>query len=224
MQELMRIAHAILAGHAYYVPTQSLVGILWIVMQHLILAGGSVSRKHLLENAGYRVTAVVSGVTEPDLAEFPDLGAGLIYLAQLKARAVERRGYSGLVLGADTVSLTSSSILGKPRDIDDAAKMLRQLSGSTHSVLTGFCLLRTTDGLALSGVERTEITMRPWTEMELIAYLKRGEWEGKCGAYGLELPHDPFVTHMQGSASNVIGVPLERLASLLSEFPSLSPE
>lgn len=190
-------------------------------MPSIILASGSPYRRELLEQAGYDVTAVASGIDEPDLALFPDLAAGLIYLAQLKARAVQRLGHSGVILGADTVSLAGGHILGKPADRAVARQMLEQLSGTTHQVLTGWCLLRTTDELALTGVEQTEITMRRWTESEILAYLDSGEWQGKCGAYGLQLPIDPFVTGMAGSASNVIGLPLERLAEVWREFPSL---
>lgn len=191
-------------------------------MRQLILASGSPYRKRLLENAGYRVTAVVSGVDEPDLSEFSDLGAGLIFLAHLKARAVQRGGHSGLILAADTVSLAHGEILGKPKDLDDARRMLHLLSGTSHSVHTGFCLLRTHDGLSFSGIADTTISMRTWAEAEVEAYLQSGEWEGKCGAYGLQLPVDPFVTSMQGSASNVIGIPLERLDELCTEFPELA--
>ncbi len=190
-------------------------------MPHIILASGSPFRKQLLEQAGYVVTAVASGVVEPDLALFPDLGAGLIHLAQLKARAVQRQGYSGVILGADTVSLADGQILGKPEDRNAARRMLQQLSGTTHQVLTGWCLLRTTDDLTLSGVEHTRITMRDWSDAEILAYLDSGEWQGKCGAYGLQQPCDPFVTELTGSTSNVIGLPLERLAQIWREFPSL---
>lgn len=144
-----------------------------------------------------------------------------MYLAQLKARAVQRLGHSGVILGADTVSLAGGEILGKPADREIARQMLGKLSGTTHQVLTGWCLLRTMDGLALTGVEQTEITMRHWTDSQIRSYLDSGEWQGKCGAYGLRLPIDPFVTGMTGSASNVIGLPLERLAEVWREFPSL---
>lgn len=189
-------------------------------MRHIILASGSPYRQQLLEQAGYAVTAIASGVDEPDLSPFPDLGAGLLYLAHLKARAVHTRGHCGIILGADTVSLAAGQILGKPADLSDAERMLRDLSGTTHEVLTGWCLLRTADGLTLSGVERTVITMRPWSHSEIQDYLASGEWRGKCGAYGLQLPSDPFVTGMSGSAFNVIGVPLERLAEAWIEFPA----
>jgi len=190
-------------------------------MRHLILASGSSYRKELLELAGYKVTAVTSGVAEPDLSLFPDLCAGLVYLAQLKARTVQSQGHSGVILGADTVSVAAGQILGKPEDRRSAEHMLRQLSETTHEVLTGWCLLRTLDGLALTGVEKTVITMRRWTDAEILAYLDSGEWAGKCGAYGLQLPVDPFVTEITGSASNVIGLPLERLAAVWHEFPAL---
>jgi septum formation protein len=96
--------------------------------------------------------------------------------------------------------------------------MLQILSGSEHEVLTGWCLLRTSDGLIWSSVETTSITMRTWTDSEIQDYLDSGEWEGKCGAYGLQLPRDPFVTEMRGSPSNVIGIPLEALDRIWIEF------
>ncbi len=191
-------------------------------MQKIILASGSPYRKELLEQAGYDVTAIASGVDEPDLSQFADLNAGLMYLAQLKARAVQNHGHSGLILGADTVSLAGGQILGKPDDRQAAQQMLQHLSGTTHDVVTGWCLLRTHDGLALTGVETTIITMRRWTEAEIASYLDSGDWRGKCGAYGLQLPVDPFVTGMTGSAFNVIGLPLERLAEVFREFSSFS--
>lgn len=184
----------------------------------LILASGSAYRLQLLQQQGYEVTAVVSGVAEPSLDDASDLGAGLIYLAHLKARAVARMGHQGLILAADTLSHAGGQLLGKPDDIVDARRMLQTLSGSTHDVLTGWCLTRTSDGVSWSGVETTQITMRDWTEAEIQKYLDSGEWEGKCGAYGLQLPHDPFVTEMLGSASNVIGLPLERLDCVWREF------
>ena len=187
----------------------------------LILASQSCARRSLLEQAGLDVDVIPSGIDEPDLADFPDLEAGLQYLALCKARAVRSRGAVGTILACDTVSHVHGQLLGKPTDRDDAQRMLRLLSGSTHDVLTGWCLLRSHDELQIGGVERTEITMRPWTEAEIAAYLDSGEWQGRCGGYGLQLPCDPFVTDIHGSAANVIGVPLEKVRQVLSEFPSI---
>jgi septum formation protein len=184
-------------------------------MTRLILASQSTYRLELLRSAGYEVEADRVEVVEPDLAGFADLEAGLIYIASLKARAAWHGGAQGLLIAADTVGHVAGKVFGKPTDRDDALRMLTAISGTTHEVLTGWCLFRTRDALQLCGVERTTITMRPWRAGELTAYLDSGEWIGKCGAYGLQLPRDPFVTRIEGSPSNVIGVPLERLAAVL---------
>lgn len=193
-------------------------------MIRLILASQSQWRRELLTAAGYAVECVPAHVDEPHPLSLGDLEAGLIHIAQLKARTVARRGVRGLILAADTVGHVGGEILGKPVDRADAGRMLRAMSGVAHEVLTGWCLLRTTDGVALTGCEATAISMRCWTEAEREAYLDSGEWRDKCGAYGLQWPNDPFVTELRGSAANVIGVPLERLAQVLSEFSALIPE
>ncbi|MSR60281.1 MAG: Maf-like protein [Planctomycetaceae bacterium] len=190
-------------------------------MPRLILASRSVHRLQLLREAGYDVWAVPAEIDEPDLAVVGDLHAGLLHLAHLKARAVADHGHVGLILAADTVGCVNGRVFGKPRDAAQALSMLQAISGTTHQVLTGWCLLRTRDSLSLGGVERTTISMRPWTVAELADYLASGEWVGKSGAYGLKLPVDPFVTEIVGSASNVVGVPLERLQTVLAEFSTL---
>jgi septum formation protein len=187
-------------------------------MRRLILASQSPHRLELLRNAGYEVEVVSTDVAEPSLADFSDLDAGLVHIAALKARAAWRRGGRGLIFAADTVGRSAGEVFGKPVDRQDALRMLKAISGTMHDVLTGWCLFRTRDELQISGVERTTITMRSWAEEEFVSYLDSGEWIDKSGAYGLRLPHDPFVTHISGSSSSVVGVPLERLAQVLAEF------
>ena len=184
----------------------------------LLLASQSPHRLRLLSEAGYDVEAVPVAIDEPDPAAFADLDAGLAQIALLKAHEARRRGASGLIFAADTVGCVEGKTFGKPRDRADARRMLQSISGTVHEVRSGWCLLRTRDGLERSGVERTTIRMRIWTEKELAEYLDSGQWQGKSGAYGLEWPHDPFVTEICGSPSNVIGVPLEKLAQLLTEI------
>lgn len=187
-------------------------------MLRLILASQSPHRLNLLRNAGYEVEVVSTGVAEPSLADFPELDVGLVHIAALKARAAWRLGGRGLIFAADTVGHSGPEVLGKPVDRQDAIRMLKAISGTVHEVLTGWCLFRTHDELQISGVEKTSITMRVWRDDELESYLDSGEWVGKSGAYGLRLPHDPFVTNISGSASSVVGVPLERLEEILAEF------
>jgi septum formation protein len=187
-------------------------------MTRLILASQSPHRLELLQNAGYEVAPIPAEILEPDPTTFADFEAGLMHIATLKARAVLAKGAAGIILAADTVGVVSGQVFGKPLDRNDARRMLAAISGTIHEVLTGWCLLRTRDQLFVAGVERTTITMRAWTAGELEAYLDSGSWIGKSGAYGLQFPHDPFVTNISGSASNVVGVPLERLAEVLAEL------
>jgi septum formation protein len=190
----------------------------------LVLASQSAHRLNLLRTAGYQVTALPAHVEEPNPAACGNLRAGLLHVAQLKAMACRDAGARGLILAADTVGLVNGRVLGKPADRADALRMLRAISGTAHDVLTGWCLLRSDDGLFAGGVETTRIEMRGWTDREIAEYLESGQWKGKCGAYGLVVPKDPFVVGIDGSASNVIGVPLERLQQVLREFPALCRE
>lgn len=183
----------------------------------LTLASASPYRLQLLRAAGYEVDAVAAAIDESMLELDPDLEAGLVSLAQRKAFAVCRRGVEGLILAADTVGVVAGRVLGKPESRDEARQMLSGISGTRHDVLTGWCVLRSHDRLLLSGVERTGIVMRDWSDQELENYLESGEWQGKCGAYGLQPVNDPFVTAIEGSISNVIGLPMERLQSVLLE-------
>ena len=188
------------------------------IMTDLILASGSPWRLQLLREAGIEPRVQVPQVQEPDLAGFADLEAGLVYVAHLKAREVARTGATGPILAADTVSRARGELLGKAASRAEARHMLESLSGTEHDVLTGWCVLRTADEQLIAGVGRTILEMRPWTEAEIEAYLDSGEWEGKCGAYGLQMPKDPFVTRMTGSPSNVIGLPMESLLPVLRDL------
>lgn len=180
------------------------------LVPQLTLASQSRARRQLLLDAGIEVVIRPTGIDEPDLSQFSDLEAGLAHVAELKARAAWRSGVTGWILAADTVTRVDGKLLGKPADRTDAERMLRLLSGSTHDVLTGWRLLDTTTGITTGSVECTKLTMRPWTESEILGYLDGGEWEGRCGAYGLEDP-DPFVIRTEGSHSNVVGLPMERI-------------
>lgn len=186
----------------------------------LILASGSPYRLELLRQAGYDFEAIPSGIDEPDLSAAPDIESALKSLAELKVRAVSHRGVQGVILAADTVGYVNGKVFGKPADRADALRMLQAISGTMHEVLTGWCLLRTADNSVHTEVERTRIVMRAWTETEFERYLDSHEWQGKCGAYGLQLPRDPFVTRIEGSVSNVIGVPLERLREIVKAWKS----
>jgi septum formation protein len=185
---------------------------------HLYLASRSPQRLHLLQQAGYEVSVVATDVDEPALGLFPSAESYVLCTACLKASAARRHVPEGVIVAADTLAVVAAAPLGKPGDRADAGRMLRTLSGSVHEVLTGLCLCRVPDGVYLAAVETTRLRMRHLTDAEIEAYLDSGCWKDKAGAYAIQQPTDPFIAQRDGSLSNVIGLPLERLEELIRGF------
>ena len=180
----------------------------------LVLASASPRRRALLEEMGLRFEVVPSEVDEslPSGSEPGGIAEGL---ALRKARAVAEGLRDALVLGADTLVVAGSRILGKPRDRAEAREFLRLLSGTTHRVITGVALLEAPDGEPGVGHEVTRVTMRSLAGAEIEAYLDSAEWEGKAGAYAIQESGDRFVVRLEGSRSNVVGLPVELVRRLL---------
>jgi septum formation protein len=125
------------------------------------------------------------------------------------------------VLGADTAVVIDRDILGKPVDDADAARMLRQLSGRTHQVMTGVSLQTAT--VALETVEITEVTLAALSDEQIASYIASGEPRDKAGAYAIQGRAARFIPRIEGSYSNVVGLPLaavEGLIDLLSRSPA----
>ncbi|HEV3162873.1 MAG TPA: nucleoside triphosphate pyrophosphatase [Isosphaeraceae bacterium] len=187
----------------------------------LILASASPRRRQLLEEAGYAFEVVPSEIDEPepDAAIAPAEYASI--LAWRKAAAVASRRPGGLILAADTVCAVEGEILGKPVDRADAERMIRLQEGRDTEVITGLCLFRAGAFEWAGAVETSVVRFRILTEGERQAHLDSGRWVGKAGAYGVQ-DNDPFVRVVNGSWSNVVGLPMERLAELLRAYPALS--
>jgi septum formation protein len=185
----------------------------------LILASGSPRRAQLLLAAGYQFEVIVAadsaecGVCSRETA--PELVARYAYR---KAADVASRLESGLVLAADTVASCLGQILGKPRDQQHAEVILRTLSGRRHDVYTGVCLWSVIQRKCLVDVVRTELEMAALSEAMLEDYLDSMLWEGKAGAFGYQDGNDWLRVLGDGSESNVVGLPMERLAELLEKF------
>jgi len=127
-----------------------------------------------------------------------------------------------MILAADTVASCAGRILGKPADGSHAETMLRFLSGRRHDVYTGVCLWSVPASKCLVEVVRTELLMSELTEEMLTEYLESGLWEGKAGSFGYQDGNDWIAVENGGSESNVVGLPMERLAELLEQFDSLA--
>jgi septum formation protein len=119
------------------------------------------------------------------------------------------------VLAADTVGWLDDEIIGKPVDEADARRILRQLGGREHELWTGVCLWRQPDGIQTAWQEVSRVRFKKLSEMELDHYLATRQWEGCSGAYAIQEDGDPFVKVIEGSVSNVIGLPMETLERVL---------
>jgi septum formation protein len=180
----------------------------------LILASASSRRRQLLEAAGYVFEVDPSDIVEPDPASETTPAEYAAHLAWRKAMTVANRRRTGLILGADTVCVVGREILNKPFDRADAERMIRLQEGHDTDVITGLCLYRAERSEWIGAIEISVVRFKPLSEFERTAYLDSNRWEGKSGAYGVQ-DRDPFVSVVHGSFSNVVGLPMERLASLL---------
>lgn len=184
----------------------------------LILASSSPRRRQLLAEWGYPFTVVpphesaecgvCSRETPPEL---------VARLAWQKAQDVARRIDHGVVVGCDTVAECQGLILGKPANRDHARQMLKLLRGREHHVYSGLCLWRRPDDAHRVEVEVTKLVMDPIGDEALEAYLATDAWEGKAGAFGYQDGLD-WVHVVEGSESNVVGLPMELLGRMLQSL------
>jgi septum formation protein len=186
----------------------------------LILASASPRRRRLLRSVGLSPVVRPAHVDETLRAgELPE--AAVLRLAESKATAVRetlRVRRRTVVLAADTTVTIDGVALGKPRDPEDARRMLRLLSGRRHEVLTGMCV-QTGDGAAsASAVARTAVAFRPLDPAWIDGYVSTGEPMDKAGAYGIQGRGVWLAESIDGSWSNVVGLPLELLPGMLREI------
>jgi septum formation protein len=185
----------------------------------LILASRSPRRRELLQEAGYRFEVRMPAETTEGGLRPGETPAELVArLAYQKAAHVVGQVAEGWILGCDTVVECEGRILGKPADREDARQMLCALSGRLQRVLTGLCLWPLPHGRPQIRVATTTLRMDPLSAAQLEEYLASGQWEGKAGAFGYQ-DRLGWVHVLQGSASNVVGLPLELLAEMLGSAP-----
>lgn len=189
----------------------------------LILASSSPDRRELLHRAGYTFTVEPAAIEEPLQAGFGDPRSYVQQIAWMKAAAAADRGNDGVVIAADTVGWVDGGPVLKPTDETDARRIIALLGGRHHELWTGVCLWRRTDGVQVAWQEMTRVHMRAMTGRELDEYIAGGQWVNRSGAYAIQ-ENDPMLT-IEGSFSNVVGLPLESLARTLPLLvgPSANP-
>jgi septum formation protein len=184
----------------------------------LILASASPRRQELLRNAGIPFAVQPADINETPLAgESPRDCAER--LAREKAMAVFESNPQQCVLGADTIVVVDDTILGKPRDAEDAGRMLRLLSGRTHAVITGVCLVGEKmaggDLPVIIASETTQVTMSEISDDEIRDYIATGEPMDKAGAYAIQGVASRWIPRIEGDYSNVVGLPVALVYALL---------
>ena len=193
----------------------------------IILASASPRRRELLGQIGLDFEIRVSDVEEKVTASEP--GAVVEELSRQKAEAVfESLGKMPgdeledvLVIGADTVVAVGGRILGKPSNVGEAAEMLKMLSGKTHEVYTGVCLLyrRNAGGVEQKNFhEMTKVGFYPMTDKEISYYVSTGECMDKAGAYGIQGMGARYIKGLEGDYNNVVGLPIGRLYQEIKEW------
>lgn len=174
----------------------------------LILASSSPRRRELLEKAGVKFSILPANVDE-SLHPGEPAAVYVERLAREKALAAARKtGRGDWVLGADTAVVAAGQILGKPCDQDDAMRMLRLLSGGSHSVVTGFCIVRAPNSVEALHHAVSTVIFRPLTIDEMQVYIETGESFGKAGAYAIQENGDKFVERIEGDLNNIVGLPV----------------
>ena len=183
----------------------------------LVLASASPRRAELLAAAGFEFDIDPVGVDESRHDGEPP-AAYVERVARSKAAAGNARNPRRVVLGADTVVVVEDDVLGKPCDEADARAMLRRLSGRSHEVMTAIALA--SNGAVRAHVERTTVWFRPLSDTEISWYAASGEPLDKAGAYAIQGLAARFIPKIEGSYSNVVGLPLAALSDLLEPVDS----
>jgi len=180
----------------------------------LILASASPRRARLLADAGYTFEVQPADIDEQDTSA-PSPAETAQRLALAKAEVVSTRFPDDVVLAADTIVCLGEQILGKPRNADDARRMLSLLAGTTQVVITGICVVRKSTNYSQSTRVFSAVRMDNLSSDQIEGYIASGDWEGKAGGYGIQ-DDDPFVRKIAGSHTNVVGLPMEVACKMLA--------
>lgn len=189
----------------------------------LILASASPRRRHLLLKHGYNFRVAPADVAEIMSAHLSP-GEITIFNARIKAHAIARKQPRAIVLGVDTVVAFEGEVLGKPASMDAAFAMVKRLNGKTHDVYSGVWLRHEQTGRERGFIDITRVHFRKLTDAQLRAYLARIGPLDKAGAYAAQEDGGELIDSIEGSFTNVIGLPMEALATALEQFSKATAE
>jgi septum formation protein len=197
--------------------TETIPSTNFLQLETLVLASKSPRRAEILRAVGWPFEAVTAGIDETLKAD-EDAITYVTRLAQEKAEAVAERINKGLVLGADTTVVVEGTILGQPRDEEEAREMLRLLSGQWHEVCTGVALLRAENAVFAKGHEVTRVRFSKLSEDEIARYAASDEPKDKAGAFAVQGAAALFIEEIQGDYFNIMGLPVRLVYKLAREI------
>jgi septum formation protein len=185
----------------------------------VILASASQRRRELLAEAGYKFRVVPPEIDESAfIFEGVDACEYAERLALAKAKNVAGRFPDCLVIGADTVVDFQGEIVGKAADAKDAERITRKLFSAPHKVITGVAIVRMADGTEIVESETTTIYPKKLTDEQIAEHVKSKSWRDKAGAYAIQEDGDAFIEKIEGSLTNVMGLPMELLGRMMGRF------
>ncbi|GIW79366.1 MAG: Maf-like protein [Gemmatales bacterium] len=190
----------------------------------IVLASTSPARRRLLGRAGFSFDVIPPNVEEPKGDGVTDVRRFVQQLAWLKAQAVADQLHNPalgptVVLAADTVGWFQGQVIGKPEDEADALRIIGMLAGTRHQLWTGVCLWLLPANRQICWQEQSLLEMTPMSSSELDAYIKSEAWRGHSGGYAIEESgNDPLVKVVEGTVSNVIGLPMESLEAVFAQL------
>lgn len=186
-------------------------------MKSFVLASGSPRRRELLAQLGVDPIIWASDIAENNSSnERPESMA--MSLALQKALEASSKFQNDIVLAADTIVVVDGRVMGKPRDNDEAYDMLKDLSGRSHEVITGFAIIDNSENTKVVEYEKTLVTFRTLDHERIMAYIDSGEVLDKAGAYGIQGKGALLVEKIEGCYFNVVGLPLSRLEASLNKY------
>ena len=184
-----------------------------------VLASASERRQELLTRVIEDFNVLVSDFDEKSIPQKDSISKYVEQIALGKAKDVASKLKEGnIVIAADTIVEINGEVLGKPRDKDEAFKILSKLSGNTHRVFTGLVLINTTTNKILVSTESTEVIFSKLNEKDISKYIESGEPMDKAGAYGIQGKGGVFIERISGCYYNVVGLPLNRLDKMIKEI------
>jgi septum formation protein len=176
-----------------------------------------------MKKAGYEFTVVVSKINEDDFtpsdfttAEYAE------HLALAKAMDIAENYPNAVVIGADTIADFDGQIIGKPKNDKDAEQITKKLFSKPHKIITGLAIIRLSENLQLVESDTTIVHPRKMNEQQIAEHIEGGTWKGKAGAYAIQETGDEFVEKIEGSLTNVMGLPMELLQKMLIQFCELA--